>query len=213
MFMGPLEQVKPWSMKGVEGVYRFLARVWRLFMEEDQEGKWQLSNKVKDVEPTKKQLRILHETIKKVGEDIESLDFNTAISQMMKLTNEFTAAENRPVSSLATFLHLLNPFAPHISEEINRVIVSTFPSIIPDAQLAKTTWPEFNEDYLVDDEVEIVVQVNGKLRDKMLVAKEASNEELEATAKGLEKIQPFIDGVTVRKVIIVPGKLINIVAN
>ena len=213
MFMGPLEQVKPWSMKGVEGVYRFLARVWRLFMEEDQEGKWQLSNKVKDAEPTKKQLRILHETIKKVGEDIESLDFNTAISQMMKLTNEFTAAENRPVSSLATFLHLLNPFAPHISEEINRVIVSTFPSIIPDAQLAKTTWPEFNEDYLVDDEVEIVVQVNGKLRDKMLVAKEASNEELEATAKGLEKIQPFIDGVTVRKVIIVPGKLINIVAN
>ena len=213
MFMGPLEQVKPWSMKGVEGVYRFLARVWRLFMEEDQEGKWQLSNKVKDVEPTKKQLRILHETIKKVGEDIESLDFNTAISQMMKLTNEFTAAENRPVSSLATFLHLLNPFAPHISEEINRVIVSTFPSIIPDAQLAKNTWPEFNEDYLVDDEVEIVVQVNGKLRDKMLVAKEASNEELEATAKGLEKIQPFIDGVTVRKVIIVPGKLINIVAN
>ena len=213
MFMGPLEQVKPWSMKGVEGVYRFLARVWRLFMEEDQEGKWQLSNKVKDVEPTKKQLRILHETIKKVGEDIESLDFNTAISQMMKLTNEFTAAENRPVSSLATFLHLLNPFAPHISEEINRVIVSTFPSIIPDAQLAKTTWPEFDEDYLVDDEVEIVVQVNGKLRDKMLVAKEASNEELEATAKGLEKIQPFIDGVTVRKVIIVPGKLINIVAN
>ena len=101
MFMGPLEQVKPWSMKGVEGVYRFLARVWRLFMEEDQEGKWQLSNKVQDVEPTKKQLRILHETIKKVGEDIESLDFNTAISQMMKLTNEFTAAENRPVSSLA----------------------------------------------------------------------------------------------------------------
>jgi len=213
MFMGPLEQVKPWSMKGVEGVYRFLARVWRLFMEEDQEGKWQLSDKVKDVEPTKKQLRILHETIKKVGEDIETLDFNTAISQMMKLTNEFTAAENRPVSSLATFLHLLNPFAPHISEEINRVIASTFPGIIPDAQLAKTAWPGFNEDYLVDDEVEIVVQVNGKLRDKMLVAKEASNEELEATAKGLEKIQPFIDGATIRKVIVVPGKLINIVAN
>ena len=213
MFMGPLEQVKPWSMKGVEGVYRFLARVWRLFMEEDQEGKWQLSDKVKDVEPTKKQLRILHETIKKVGEDIESLDFNTAISQMMKLTNEFTAAEIRPVASLATFLHLLNPFAPHISEEINRVIASAFPGIIPDAQLAKTRWPGFNEDYLVDDEVEIVVQVNGKLRDKMLVAKEASNEELEATAKGLEKIQPFIDGATVRKVIVVPGKLINIVAN
>jgi leucyl-tRNA synthetase len=213
MFMGPLEQVKPWSMKGVEGVYRFLARVWRLFMEEDQEGKWQLSNKVKDVEPTKKQLRILHETIKKVGEDIESLDFNTAISQMMKLTNEFTSADSRPVSSLVDFLHLLNPFAPHISEEINRVVAAAFPGIVPGHQLATTPWPGFNEDCLVDDEVEIVVQVNGKLRDKMLVAKDAPDAELEAAAKGLEKIQPFIEGATVRKVIIVPGKLINIVAN
>ena len=213
MFMGPLEQVKPWSMKGVEGVYRFLARVWRLFMEEDQEGKWQLSDKVSNVEPTRKQLRILHETIKKVGDDIESLDFNTAISQMMKLTNEFTAADNRPVSSLLTFLHLLNPFAPHISEEINRVIAAAFPDVVPDEQLAKTSWPIFDEDYLVDDEIEIVVQVNGKLRDKMIVSKEVTDAELEAAAQGLDKIQPFVQGVTVRKVIIVPGKLVNIVAN
>ena len=213
MFMGPLEQVKPWSMKGVEGVYRFLARVWRLFMEEEQEGKWQLSDKVAAIDPTKKQRRILHETIKKVGSDIESLDFNTAISQMMKLTNELTATDRRPVASLVSFLHLLNPFAPHISEELNRIIATAFPDIVPAEQLALTSWPGFNEDYLIDDEIEIVVQVNGKLRDKMIVAKDATGEELEAAAKGLDKIQPFINEVTVRKVIIVPGKLVNIVAN
>ena len=213
MFMGPLEQVKPWSMKGVEGVYRFLARVWRLFMEEDQEGTWQLSDKVAAVKPTKKQLRILHETIKKVGDDIESLDFNTAISQMMKLTNEMTSADSRSVASLGTFLHLLNPFAPHISEEINRIIAAAFPDIVPDEQLVNTSWPIFNEDYLVDDEMEIVVQVNGKLRDKIIVSKDATDADLEAAAKGLDKVQPFIQEATVRKVIIVPGKLINIVAN
>jgi leucyl-tRNA synthetase len=213
MFMGPLEQVKPWSMKGVEGVHRFLARVWRLFMEDQQEGTWQLSDKVTVADPTKKQRRILHETIKKVGDDIESLDFNTAISQMMKLTNELTVADSRPVTSLVSFLHLLNPFAPHISEELNRVIAAAFPDIVPAGQLALTSWPTFNEDYLVDDEIQIVVQVNGKLRDKMIVSKDATDEELEAAAKELDKIQPFINEVTVRKVIIVPGKLVNIVAN
>ena len=112
-----------------------------------------------------------------------------------------------------SFLHLLNPFAPHISEELNQIIATAFPDIVPAEQLALTSWPGFNEDYLIDDEIEIVVQVNGKLRDKMIVAKDATGEELEAAAKGLDKIQPFINGVTVRKVIIVPGKLVNIVAN
>ena len=153
------------------------------------------------------------ETIKKVGDDIESLDFNTAISQMMKLTNELTAADSRPVASLVSFLHLLNPFAPHISEELNRIIAAAFPDVVSAEELAITSWPGFNEDYLVDDEIEIVVQVNGKLRDKMIVSKDITDEELEATAKGLDKIQPFIKEATVRKVIIVPGKLVNIVAN
>ena len=132
---------------------------------------------------------------------------------MMKLTNELTVADSRPVTSLVSFLHLLNPFAPHISEELNRVIAAAFPDIVPAGQLALTSWPTFNEDYLVDDEIQIVVQVNGKLRDKMIVSKDATDEELEAAAKELDKIQPFINEVTVRKVIIVPGKLVNIVAN
>src|SRR5207249_4850321 len=118
MFMGPLEQMKPWSMRGVEGVFRFLARVWRLMMSENQAGEWQLSTAVKDVYPTKAQLKILHATIKKVTEDIESLSFNTAISQMMVFVNAFTNAAAIPVSTTRTFLMLLNPFAPHISSEL-----------------------------------------------------------------------------------------------
>ena len=112
MFMGPLEQMKPWSMKGVEGVSRFLARVWRLMMEEDQAGAWVLSSAVEDVAPEKRQLKVIHATIKKVSEDIETLSFNTAISQMMVFVNEFTNAETKPLSALRTLLVLLNPFRP-----------------------------------------------------------------------------------------------------
>jgi len=118
MFMGPLEQMKPWSMKGVEGVYRFLARAWRLAMTEDQEGNWQMSANVADVDPTAAQLRVLHATIKKVTGDLATLSFNTAISQMMVCVTEFTSAENRPVSALRTLLLLLSPFAPHMAEEL-----------------------------------------------------------------------------------------------
>src|SRR4030088_2389465 len=118
MFMGPLEQMKPWSMRGVEGVFRFLARVWRLMMNENQAGEWELSPAVQDVDLTKAQQKITHATIKKVTEDIESLSFNTAISQMMIFVNAFTNLEAIPVSAMRTFLVLLNPFAPHISSEL-----------------------------------------------------------------------------------------------
>ncbi len=126
MFMGPLEQVKPWSMKGVEGVYRFLSRAWRLFMESDAEGNWSLSAKIADIEPTGKQRKVLHETIKKVTHDTEALAFNTAISKMMECVNEFTQAEERSASALATFLQLLNPYAPHLSEELNAQLAASF---------------------------------------------------------------------------------------
>ena len=118
MFMGPLEQMKPWSMTGVEGVSRFLARVWRLMMEENQAGQWVLSDAVQDVEPTRAQLKVIHATIKKVGEDIEALSFNTAIAQMMIFVNAFTTADARPVSALRTLLVLLNPFAPHLTSAL-----------------------------------------------------------------------------------------------
>ena len=213
MFMGPLEQVKPWSNKGVEGVHRFLARVWRLFMENSQEGEWVLSSKVKEAAPSKQQLKVLHETIKKVTNDIESLDFNTAIAQMMVFTNVFTGSEERPIKELTTFLQLLNPFAPHITEELFAIITKSFPQIIDGNEISKMRWPEYDEKYLIEDEIEIVVQVNGKLRDKMTICKDDSEEEIKSQCQELEKIKPFLEGVTVRKIIVVPGKLVNIVAN
>ncbi|MFL6529990.1 MAG: leucine--tRNA ligase, partial [Chthoniobacterales bacterium] len=118
MFMGPLEQMKPWSMKGVEGVARFLARVWRLMMDENQAGEWEVSSRVQDAAPEKAQLKVLHATVKKVTEDIDTLAFNTAISQMMVFVNAFTNATLVPKSTMATFLVLLNPFAPHVSSEL-----------------------------------------------------------------------------------------------
>src|SRR5690606_28233431 len=142
MFMGPLEQVKPWSMKGVEGVYRFLARVWRLVMETNQEGEWVLSSQLKDAEVDKKLNKVLHETIKKVGEDVEKLSFNTAISQMMVLTNALTQAEVRPVSAVLLLLQVLNPFAPHLSEELAERIRAAFPGLVKDGLLAHQEWPK-----------------------------------------------------------------------
>ena len=118
MFMGPLEQMKPWSSHGVEGVSRFLARVWRLIMSENQAGEWELSPTVGDAELTKAQQKILHATIKKVTQDIESLAFNTAISQMMIFVNAFTNADVVPISAIQPFLIILNPFAPHLELRI-----------------------------------------------------------------------------------------------
>jgi len=212
MFMGPLEQVKPWSMKGVEGVFRFLARVWRLVMDTNQEGEWELSSKLAESEPDKSTNKVIHATIKKVGEDIESMSFNTAISQMMVCTNELTKLEEIPVSSVVTLLHLLNPFAPHLTEELNASLAEKFDSI-PNEPLADQAWPEFDEDCLLEDEIEIVLQVNGKVRDKISVPAEASKEEVEEAALASERVQSFIDGLTVRKVIVVPGRLVNVVAN
>ena len=212
MFMGPLEQVKPWSMKGVEGVFRFLARVWRLVMDTNQEGEWELRSKLAESEPNKPTNKVVHATIKKVGEDIESMSFNTAISQMMVCTNELTKLEEIPVSSVVTLLHLLNPFAPHLTEELNASLAEKFDSI-PNEPLADQAWPEFDEDCLLEDEIEIVLQVNGKVRDKISVPAEASKEEVEEAALASERVQSFIDGLTVRKVIVVPGRLVNVVAN
>ncbi|MEI8340690.1 MAG: class I tRNA ligase family protein [Verrucomicrobiota bacterium] len=205
MFMGPLEQTKPWSMTGVEGVYRFLARVWRLVMEEQQDGSWNRSPVVQEIDPDKAQLKLIHATIKKVGEDIESLSFNTAISQMMIFVNGFTGANPRPAPAIRTLLVLLNPFAPHLTEELW--------AILGGAGLASAQpWPVYDPQYLIEDEVEIVLQVNGKLRDKLVVKKDAANAEIEAAALASPKILEIISGKTVRKVVVVPGKLVNIVA-
>ena len=212
MFMGPLEQVKPWSTKGVEGVNRFLAKVWRLAMDENQEGEWVLSKDLADVEPNRAQLKVLHETIRKVGQDVENMSFNTAIAQMMICCNELGKAEVRPLSAVATLIHLLNPFAPHLTEELNERLREKFGSRLPE-QLAYHPWPEFDEKFLVEDEVEVVVQVNGKLRDRIRVPAGSAQEFCQEKALASENVKKFIEGLTVRKVIVVPGKLVNVVAN
>ena len=204
MFMGPLEQMKPWSMKGVEGVSRFLARVWRLIMEENQAGEWELSAAVEDVELTKAQRKITHATVKKVTADIGSLSFNTAISQMMIFVNAFTNAEKIPVSAMRTFLLLLNPFAPHITSELWQQLNSP-------GDITAQSWPTYDESFLVEDEIEIVLQVNGKLRDRVTVPLDATDAELEAAARANQKVQNTLGGKTIRKVVVVPKKLVNVV--
>jgi leucyl-tRNA synthetase len=228
MFMGPLEMVKPWSTKGVEGVYRFLGRVWRLFVDEKSETEFEqaettagtqgrgelldvikLSPDIRDAEPTPGQLKALHACIRKVTEDLEHLRFNTAISALMVFVNEAMTWEAQPVSLLREFLILLHPFAPHLAEELWVKTHSAF-SLQP-AALSYAPWPAFDPALLVEDTLEIPVQVNGKLRDVIKMPATASQSELESAAKSAEKVKPFIDGKTVKKIIVVPKKLVNIV--
>ena len=180
MFMGPLEQMKPWSTHGVEGVARFLARVWRLLMTENQAGKWELSPRIKDVGATKAQQKLLHATIKKVTEDIESFSFNTAISQMMIFVNAFTNVETVPLPAVRSFLILLNPFAPHLTSELWQTLNTKFNDARGD--ITEQSWPAYDERLLVEDEVEIVLQINGKLRDRITMPIVATDEELKSAA-------------------------------
>ncbi len=209
MFMGPLEQMKPWSTRGVEGVARFLARVWRLLMTENQAGEWELSSKIKDVDGTQPQQKLLHATIKKVTEDIESFSFNTAISQMMIFVNAFTNVETIPRAAMRTFLILLDPFAPHIASELWERLNTK--SSDAGGDITEQSWPAYDERLLVEDEVEIVVQINGKLRDRMKMPILATEKELKTAALSNPKIQERIAGKNVRNVIVVPKKLVNIV--
>jgi len=208
MFMGPLEQMKPWSMRGVEGVARFLARVWRLLMTENQAGAWELSARLREVDPTSAQTKITHATIKKVTEDIESLSFNTAISQMMIFVNAFTNAETIPLSAMRTFLVLLSPFAPHLSSELWEKLSIKFQDV---GDISEQKWPAYDERLLLEDELEIVIQINGKVRERMKMSVLANEEEMKAAALANRRIQELTSGRTIHKVIVVPKKLVNIV--
>ena len=210
MFMGPFDQVKPWSQKGVEGLYRFLARVWRLAMEENQEGEWIIAPTLTDSDLTSSQLRVVQATIKKVTEDIAAFSFNTAIAQMMVCTNEFVNANPRPVGALRVLLPLLSPFAPHLAEELWERLAQKFPGF--DGRASTQPWPVHEEKFLVVDEVEYGIQVNGKVRDRVTVRNDATDSEIEQTALALPKVQEAIAGKTVAKVIVIRGKLVNIVA-
>jgi leucyl-tRNA synthetase len=229
MFMGPLQDSKPWNTKGVEGVYRFLGRAWRLFVDEQSETEFEqaettadaqkrgellnilkLNHSIKDVPVTPAQLKVLHATIKKVTEDLDSLRFNTAISAMMVFVNEAMTWETKPVSVLRDFVILLAPFAPHIAEELWAKLHATRNT--QHASLSYAEWPKYDPSLLVEDTLEIPVQVNGKLRDVIQVPANADNTTLEVAAKASEKVQQFLDGKTIKKIIVVPKKLINIVA-
>ena len=215
MFMGPLKDVKPWATKGVEGISRFLARVWRVAFRENQEGEWEINSKLVENAPEAGVLAVrkeLHKTIKKVTEDINGMSFNTAIAKMMECTNAMTSADVVDVQDYDAFLTLLNPFAPHLTEEIHSRLQTTFPALAQ-TQLCQKSWPEWEEALLEENTVPMVIQVNGKLRDKLEVPKDISREELEKQALASAKVKTFLDGVTVRKVIVVPGRLVNIVAN
>ncbi len=205
MFMGPLEQMKPWSTKGVEGVYGFLGRVWRLVMEEDQEGRWHFAPaKVTDEAPSADVLRSVHLAIAKVTDDIEKLKFNTAISAMMVLVNDLTKLPVRPRAAIETLLHLLSPFAPHMAEELWRQLGH-------EKTISYEPWPEADARYLVKSEVEIVFQVNGKVRGKITVAPGADKDIIEAAARALPAFAEWTAGKSVKKVIVVPDKLVNFV--
>ncbi len=156
MFMGPLEAVKPWSMKGVEGVYRFLARAWRLIVDAEAD-EIRLDSRVQDAALSPEQARIVARTVAAVTDDLEALRFNTAISRLMEFTNFFTGQEVRPRSAMETFALLLAPMAPHLAEELWQILGH-------EKTLAYEPWPGYDPALLKDEEVEVPVQVNGKLR-------------------------------------------------
>jgi leucyl-tRNA synthetase len=228
MFMGPLQDTKPWNTNGVAGVYKFLGRVWRLFVDEQSETEFEqaettaetqrrgellnlikIDAAIKDFTPTPPQLKTLHACIKKVTEDLDGMRFNTAISAMMVFVNEAISWETKPVSVLREFLILLQPFAPHLAEELWQKL-STLNSQLS-TNLAYAPWPKFDPALLVESEIEIPVSVNGKMRDVIKVPADADNATLEAAALASEKVQEFIAGKTIKKVIIVPKKMVNLV--
>ena len=203
MFMGPLESTKPWSMRGVEGVFRFLNRVWRLFIDDRSED-MKLVDQVKDVEPDKETLHLLHQTIKRVTNDLDTMSFNTAIAAMMEFSNHLTRQEIRPRTALNTFVLLLSPFAPHLAEELWRVLGDA-------GTIAYEPWPTYDDALTKADQIEVPIQINGKLRSKITVPADIDQAALQAAALADEKIRSLLGGKTIKKVIVVPGKLVNIV--
>ena len=203
MFMGPLEATKPWSMDGVGGVRNFLDRVWKMIVDPKSDDDV-LQAAVVDADCTEDQNRVLHQTIKKVTEDCQSMSFNTAIARMMEFTNFFLKCETRPREAMKTFLVLLAPYAPHIAEEL-------FAKLGGSGSISRVAWPAWDESALVQSSIEVPVQVNGKIKAKVNVAPDISREELTRIAIEHEKIKPLIEGKSIVKQIVVPGRLVNLV--
>lgn len=199
MFMGPIDAAKPWNTEGIAGAYRWLDRVWRLMIDENNH----LRDRVTTFNDGKLD-KIYNETVKVVSEDLEQMRFNVAISQMMVFVNEAYKADALPIDYMKGFVQLLSPIAPHITEELWSLLGN-------DDTIAYSTWPTYDPEKLVEAEVEMVVQVNGKVRDHIKVAQGAYKEEAEEVAKASEKVQAAIEGKDIRKVIVVPNRIVNIV--
>ncbi|MCO0598313.1 leucine--tRNA ligase [Peribacillus butanolivorans] len=202
MFMGPLDASIAWSTNGLDGSRRFLDRIWRLLISEDGT----ITDKIADTDDSGKLEKVYHQTVKKVTENYEELKFNTAISQLMVFINDAYKADSLPKVYIEGFVKLLAPVAPHIAEEL-------WSKLGHSESITYGTWPAFDEAKLVDNEVEIVIQINGKVKAKLMVPTDTTKEKLEEIAMGDDSIKEQIDGKTIRKVIAVPGKLVNIVAN
>lgn len=201
MFMGPLEQVKPWSTKGVDGVNRFLNRAWRLLVDEES-GELRIT----DAEANKDQLKVLHTAIKKVTEDVDAMRFNTAISALMIFVNEANSWDQVPAAVANDFVKLLNPFAPHIAEEL-------WSKLGNNDTISYTEWPEFNEEYLKEDEIMYPVQVNGKVRADIFVPADKAKDKqfVLDMAKAEPKVIKYLSEGNLVKEIFVPGRIVNLV--
>jgi leucyl-tRNA synthetase len=202
MFLGPFEATKPWDSKGIVGVYRFLNRIWRIAVDEDNTTNL---SRLSDAAPSRALERLLHQTVKKVGEDIDALRFNTAVSALMILLNAME--EEKDGLSRAVFeslVKLISPFAPHIAEELWQRLGNA-------ETIFNAPWPEFDEAKAIEDTVTLVLQVNGKLRDKLDVPRGLTREALEQFARESTKVKQHMGGKQIQKVIVVPDKLVNVV--
>jgi leucyl-tRNA synthetase len=200
MFLGPLEASKPWNTRGIDGITRFLDRVWRMIVTEDGTR----SASVVKGASTPELDRVLHATIKKTHEDVGSLSFNTTIAQFMIFVNEFTKAEHRSQEAMTAFVQCLAPFAPHITEELWEVLGNS-------GSIHHSQFPDFDEVKLVENEIEIVLQVSSKIRGKMIVPADADAAAIEELAKSDPNVQKHLDGKQIKKTIVVPGKLVNFI--
>jgi leucyl-tRNA synthetase len=203
LFMGPLEQVKPWQMAGVEGVSRFLGRCWRLVVDEESNG---LAKKITTAPSSSEPAlqKLLHKTIKKVGEDTEAMRFNTAISQMMTFVNEATSSQTLPTETLLRFCEVLSPYASHLAEEL-------WHRLGGEGLVCQRPWPAHDEALCVDDTITLGVQVNGKRRDEIAVPAAADDDTVKAVALASPTVQRFMEGKPAKKVIVIKGRLVNIV--
>ncbi len=197
MFLGPIEQSKPWNTNGIEGVFKFLRKFWSLF---HQDGSFNVS----DEEPTKEELKTLHGTIKKVAEDAESLSLNTSVSTFMIATNELSSLKCNKKAILEPMTIILSPFAPHITEELWHLLGN-------ESSVVNASFPSYDEKHLVEDSIEYPIMVNGKMRAKIQFPSAASKEEIEQEAIANENVQKWLEGKNPKKIIVVPKKIVNIV--